>query len=293
MHLLAAQPGGFADGEGIIDLDQSPADMVILSAADGVLAMLAEAAERLPAEFPSLRLANWRNLSKPAALDLYRDRTLDRARVVVVSLIGGRAYWPYGVEQLTDWAGAAPDRQLIVVPGEDYHDDEVFALSTVDYDTAHRVWRYTREGGADNAEALMRFVAATCLDQGFDWREPQVLARALIHHPQRLPATLADSPAARAFAAMLPLECSLADFHATEKIADLPARLPTDDAPHGVDAAVGDIAYYAPWGNLALFYRDFGHARGLVRLGRITGDVAVLASPGPLPARIERVPPAD
>lgn len=108
-----------------------------------------------------------------------------------------------------------------------------------------------------------------------------------------LPATLADSAAARAFAAMLPLDCSLADFHATEKIADLPARLPTDDAPHGVDAASGDIAYYAPWGNLALFYRDFGHARGLVRLGRITGDVAVLASPGPLPARIERVPPAD
>lgn len=192
MHLLAAQPGGFADGEGIIDLDQSPADMVILSAGDGVLAMLAQAAERLPADFPSLRLANWRNLSKPAALDLYRDRTLDRARVVVVSLIGGRAYWPYGVEQLSDWAQAADDRQLIVVPGEDYHDDDVFALSTVDYDTAHRVWRYTREGGADNAEALMRFLAATCLDRAFDWSEPTTLARALIHHPQRLPATLAD-----------------------------------------------------------------------------------------------------
>lgn len=32
---------------------------------------------------------------------------------------------------------------------------------------------------------------------------------------------------------------------------------------------MGDITYYSPWGNLALFYRDFGHASGLVRLGRL------------------------
>ena len=69
-----------------------------------------------------------------------------------------------------------------------------------------------------------------------------------------LQATLEDSPAARDFVAMLPLELTLEDYHATEKIADLPSRLSTDDAPAGVDPAIGDITYYAPWGNLALFY---------------------------------------
>ena len=41
MHLLAAQPGGFVEEEGIIDLGQDPAKVVILAAADTSLAMLA------------------------------------------------------------------------------------------------------------------------------------------------------------------------------------------------------------------------------------------------------------
>ena len=104
-----------------------------------------------------------------------------------------------------------------------------------------------------------------------------------------LVASLEDTPAARDFAALLPLDLTLEDFHATEKIADLPSRLSTSGAPDGVDPEVGDITYFAPWGNLALFYRDFGYSRGPVRLGRIDGDIDVLAADGPLAARIERV----
>ena len=104
-----------------------------------------------------------------------------------------------------------------------------------------------------------------------------------------LAARLEDTPAARDFVAMLPLELTLEDYHSTEKIADLPSRLSTDNAPEGVDPDVGDIAYFAPWGNLALFYRDFGYAKGLVRLGRIEGNVAVFEAQGPLEARIELI----
>jgi Cyclophilin-like family len=35
----------------------------------------------------------------------------------------------------------------------------------------------------------------------------------------------------------------------------------------GSDPSIGDIAYYAPWGNLALFYKDFGYSNGLITLG--------------------------
>jgi len=41
---------------------------------------------------------------------------------------------------------------------------------------------------------------------------------------------------------------------------------------------VGDITYYAPWGNLAIFYRDFDYSRGLVRLGRIDSGIEALAA---------------
>ncbi len=102
-----------------------------------------------------------------------------------------------------------------------------------------------------------------------------------------LTAELEDSAAARDFAALLPLDLGLSDYNRTEKIADLPRRLSIDDAPEGFDPVVGDITYYAPWGNLAIFYRDFGYSRGLVRLGRIKGDLGSLAKMDG-PARVER-----
>ncbi|MBW8800790.1 MAG: hypothetical protein JF597_46725 [Streptomyces sp.] len=73
---------------------------------------------------------------------------------------------------------------------------------------------------------------------------------------RRVDATLNDSPAARDFARLLPLTLDLEDFHGTERVADLPRKLDTSGAPAPAAAKVGDIAYYAPWGNLALFHRN-------------------------------------
>ena len=101
-------------------------------------------------------------------------------------------------------------------------------------------------------------------------------------------ATLEDSAASRDFLALLPLDVSLSDYHRTEKIADLPKRLSTTGAPEGIEPKAGDFAYYAPWGNLALFYRDFGYSKGLVRLGRIDGDLSTLAAQNSATVRIER-----
>lgn len=41
-----------------------------------------------------------------------------------------------------------------------------------------------------------------------------------------------------------------------------------ESSPSGTDASPGDICLYAPWGNLAIFYKSHGHANGLVRLSR-------------------------
>lgn len=52
----------------------------------------------------------------------------------------------------------------------------------------------------------------------------------------------------------------------------------TADAPPGTDAEAGDIAYYARWGNVALFYRDSEYAAGLVKLGTIDSGTEILAA---------------
>ncbi|WP_223838870.1 cyclophilin-like fold protein [Saccharopolyspora pogona] len=106
--------------------------------------------------------------------------------------------------------------------------------------------------------------------------------------------SLDDTPTAREFAALLPLDLTLADFHGTERIADLPRRLTTTEAPAGTEAHAGDITYYAPWGNLALFYRDFPHSERLIRLGTLDpAAVDLLADlPPDAPATIESISPS-
>ena len=102
-------------------------------------------------------------------------------------------------------------------------------------------------------------------------------------------ATLADNDTARDFASLLPLDLTLTDYAATEKISDLPRRLSTDDAPAGIDPSARDLAYYSPWGNLAVFYKDGHYSRGLVTLGRIDSGLEALNRRGPLRVTVELV----
>ena len=102
-------------------------------------------------------------------------------------------------------------------------------------------------------------------------------------------ATLADNATSRDFVSLLPLTLTLSDYEATEKISDLRRKLSTEGAPAGSDPSIGDITYYAPWGNLALFYKDFGYSKGLIKLGRIDSGVEALNRPGPVRVKIELV----
>lgn len=104
---------------------------------------------------------------------------------------------------------------------------------------------------------------------------------------QVIAATLTDSPATRDLIARLPLTLKLDDYAGTEKIVYLDRKLPTTGAPPGATPTAGTIAYYAPWGNLAFYYKDFSYSPGLIVLGRIVTGVATLKRGGQLTARIE------
>ena len=191
MHLLAAQPGGFVDDEGIIDLYQTPAPIVILAAADSTLAALASAVDQLPEAFPAVRLANWVQLLKPAAYDLYEHKVLEQAQLVVVSLLGGENYWQYGVERLQAWSRKT-GRQLILVPGDDADDPQLRDYSTVAPTEQHRVWRYLREGGLVNSQSLLQFLSNRYLNGADQWLEPKPLPRCLLYRPGAEAATLEE-----------------------------------------------------------------------------------------------------
>ena len=100
-------------------------------------------------------------------------------------------------------------------------------------------------------------------------------------------ASLNDSQTARDFVSLLPLTLTLEDYAKTEKISYLPRKLSIEGAAAGSDPSVGDIAYYAPWGNLAIYYKDFGYSNGLVILGKIDGGMEAFNAPGSVKATIE------
>ena len=102
-------------------------------------------------------------------------------------------------------------------------------------------------------------------------------------------ATLDDTVVAGDFTTMLPLSLTLKDYAAIERIADLPRKLIVAGAPAGTTPKAGDITYYAPWGNLAIFVGDNVFARGLVRLGQVDMGLPALERPGPLKVRIDLI----
>ena len=108
---------------------------------------------------------------------------------------------------------------------------------------------------------------------------------------QQFTATLEDNAAARELFAMLPLDLTIDDYSTNEKIAYLPRKLSDDGSARFENEAVGDICYYAPWGNLALFYRDFGYSSGLIRLGRFDNGVGIIQANGKLKVTIEALQP--
>ncbi len=159
MHRLAAAPGGWnPNQEGVVFIDQTPAPIVFLTAADTDIQTLAIAIDRLPQDFPALRVTNLLNLQQNLTVDTYAETVLAHAQVIIIRLLGGQAYWSYGLEvlqALVQRSGVA----LFVLPGDDRPDPDLISHSTVSLTAANQLWRYLIEGGIANVTHALQFIA--------------------------------------------------------------------------------------------------------------------------------------
>lgn len=173
MHRLAAMPGGWSpDQEGVVFVDQTPAPIVCLTAADTDIQAIAQAVTQLPAGFPALRMANLLHLQQPLSIDTYADNVLQQAQVIILRLLGGRAYWSYGLEvvqELVQRTGAS----LLVLPGDDRPDPDLSSHSTAPLTQVHQLWRYFVEGGSDNLQQALHYIADTYLHHAYGCQPPQ------------------------------------------------------------------------------------------------------------------------
>lgn len=181
MHLLATQPGGIADGSEAVDLGQSPGDIVVLSTADTDLASLAAAHAGMGAGFPIVRCANLLNLAHNFSVDTYVEAVIGSAKLVVVRLLGGVSYWPYGVERLVATC-RANGIKLALLPGDAQPDPELAGLSLLPSEAGHRLWQYCVHGGPENARSFLGY-AADLIGHSGAWREPAPVPSAGLYWP--------------------------------------------------------------------------------------------------------------
>ena len=83
---------------------------------------------------------------------------------------------------------------------------------------------------------------------------------------------LNDSPAAQSLLSQLPLTVAVEDFSTNEKVFYPPQELDTSDTPLA-EGGAGTLAYYAPWGDVVLFYDSFSANGSLYELGEAVSGV--------------------
>ncbi|KIZ33883.1 MULTISPECIES: hypothetical protein [Rhodopseudomonas] len=133
-------------------LEQSAAELVVLSFADDDLAAFA-AASRAADGLPRLHLANLRDLVDPHAREPLIATTLAQARGILIRL-GGGLPWPDAVARVAAMA-AAKGIALAIVPGDGQVDPQCDAASNLPPSTLRRLKALCDKPGPDSARAAL------------------------------------------------------------------------------------------------------------------------------------------
>ena len=162
MHIVYRESHGLEETETPFDLGQTPADLVVMSFSDSDLGAFAAGFHRSRrmgnTAHPTVRLANLVALRHPLSVDTYVEQTLSGAKGILIRLIGGESYWPYGLMQVQDLArrrGIA----LAILPADGREDARLDALSTLPVSTLRRLSSLCDAGGAVAAEAALAQLA--------------------------------------------------------------------------------------------------------------------------------------
>ncbi|WP_432817331.1 cobaltochelatase subunit CobN [Sulfitobacter sp. JB4-11] len=161
MHVVFRESHGLEDNEAPFDPGQTPADLVVLSFSDSDLGAFAAGWHRgggKEGKLPSLRLCNLVALRHPASVDNYVEQTLTGAKGILIRLIGGENYWPYGIMQVQDFA-RRHDIALAVLPADGREDPALDGHSTLPVSTLRRLSHLCDAGGAVAAQAALAQLA--------------------------------------------------------------------------------------------------------------------------------------
>ena len=158
MHVVFRESHGLEETATPQDPGQTPADLVVLSYSDSDLGAFAEGWHRAEGALPGLRLLNLSVLRHPLSVDTYAETVLAHAKGILIRLIGGAPYWPYGLQQVRALAQAR-GIALAVLPADGRPDPQLDAASTLPVSTLRRLQHLCDLGGAVAAQAALQQLA--------------------------------------------------------------------------------------------------------------------------------------
>lgn len=152
MHILATTSSSLDDLIEPVDLNQAPADVVVLSFSSSDLNSISSAWRSEGKT--SLATANLSDLRHPMSVDLWLEKTAVKAKLILVRILGGYDRWSYGVERLAQLA-REKGISLVLLPGEcSIRDERLAAASTIDAAGVSAILSCFREGGRKNMRLL-------------------------------------------------------------------------------------------------------------------------------------------
>ena len=181
MHLLPIQSQSLVEDAAAVDLDLTPADVLVLSFTDTDLAIAAAAWDAARDDLPSLRLVNIGRLKHPYSVDLFVEKLAARAQFIVLRLLGGADYWRYGLDELAT-AARHYGFGFAALPGDAREDSRLAEASTMQADDLAALWAYFQGGGVDNLGQALRFVAAR-MGHTIEVEPPCPASEAGVHRP--------------------------------------------------------------------------------------------------------------
>ncbi|MEP4198856.1 MAG: cobaltochelatase subunit CobN [Aliishimia sp.] len=161
MHVVFRESHGLEETETPTDLEQTPADLLVLSFSDSDLSAFAAAWHRgggPQGKLPTVRLANLADLKHPLSVDTYVEQTLAGAKGILIRLIGGMPYWAYGLQQVLSVV-RAKGIALAVLPADGRIDTRLDEISTLPVSSLRRLAHLCDTGGVVAAQAALAQMA--------------------------------------------------------------------------------------------------------------------------------------
>ncbi|SEE60148.1 cobaltochelatase CobN subunit [Tenacibaculum sp. MAR_2010_89] len=187
MHLISTIPGGWnPNDEGVFYIDQSPGDIVFLSSADSDLFMMNNAYKLVHNSVenaPSFRFANLSYFKQELTIDAYVDEVISSAKIVVLKLLGGKAYYNYLCEAVTDCC-QENNIKLIFLPGDNKPDLELMQSSNIPLKNVDLIWKYIQSGGIENCQSALQLISNRISDVEIIPNAIKTIPDLFLYHPE-------------------------------------------------------------------------------------------------------------